>query len=134
MIPRKRTRVVQVFTEPSLTKQAPAQETDINYIVNRYLKVGQMPMPESEPQFGYVPSIDLQEAFEMVMNAEQGFADLPAKVRAAYQNDPLMLLQAMEDPSQRETLEGLGVLKGREVIEPPAGSETVVEDQPDLPL
>lgn len=93
----QRNRIQSTFTKPSRTKQAPAREVDINYIVNRYLKTGQMPMPESEPQYGYMPSIDLAEAYDQIFAAEEHFLSLPAATRAAFNNSPIELLKAVEN-------------------------------------
>lgn len=127
MRPRNRNRVMTVNLEPSMTKQAPAQETDINYIVNRYLKTGQMP-PAPEPQYGYMPSIDLIDAFQLVQDAEDSFMALPAATRAAFANDPVKLLQAVEDPSQMDLLIAHGLANapqqdGKEAAGSPAADE-----------
>lgn len=93
----QRKRIQSTFTKPSRTKQAPAREVDINYIVNRYLKTGQMPLPQSEPQYGYVPAMDLAEAYEQIHAAEEHFLSLPAATRAAFNNSPVELLRAVEN-------------------------------------
>lgn len=125
MHPINRNRVVTEFTEPSMTKQAPAQEVDINYIVNRYLKNGQMPQPATQPVFMDVPSLDLMDAMQIVQDAEEGFASLDSQVRAAFNNNPVELLRALEDPSQRDWLEELGLIDRREIVSPAGSTEPV---------
>lgn len=126
MRPRNRNRVLSVNLEPSMTKQAPAQEVDINYIVKRYLKTGQMPPSEGEPQFGYVPSMDLLDAFTLVQQAAESFDSLPSAVRQQFSNSPLELLQAVEDPSQRHLFEELGMIEVPPIVD--SGASGAVSD------
>ena len=53
---------------------------------------------------------DYQEALIMQQRAELAFAALPSKVRAEWNNDPEMLLRAINDPAQRDKLIEFGIL------------------------
>lgn len=100
------------FTEgPTLTKQAFKDECDINVIMARYEKTGILPnMNPREPRFGDFTSVsDYHNACNRVIAAQQAFDDLPAEVRARFENDPGQLLAALQDPSRKEELTQLGL-------------------------
>lgn len=84
---------------PSKTKQSFKDETDINKLMDRYAKTGQVPAVNNrQPQYGYAPSADFQEALELVQNAKTMFSELPSKVRQNFDNDPAKLLAFVENP------------------------------------
>nr|WAE43579.1 MAG: internal scaffolding protein [Microviridae sp.] len=67
---------------PSLTKQAPADEANINNIVNRFLATGSLPemLP---PQYGDLTlAPDLVTALQTQANANAAWASLPPQIRA----------------------------------------------------
>jgi len=85
---------------PSRTKQSFAKETDLNYLMDRYKKTGQVPAVNNrQPQYGYAPAVDFQEALELVQDAKTMFSELPASVRQGFDNDPAKLLAFVEDPA-----------------------------------
>lgn len=85
---------------PSKTKQSFQDETDINKLMERYAKTGQVPAQNNRlPQYGYAPSTDFMEALQLVQDAKTMFSELPSKVRQNFDNDPAKLLAFVEDPS-----------------------------------
>lgn len=95
------------------TRQSDADAADVNKILERIMKTGVFPQVEREGFFGDVSDVgDYREALERVSKADQSFKQLPAKVRAAFWNDPAEFLDAFQDP------EGLKKLRELEVIPP----------------
>lgn len=83
----------------AVVQQHMARECDINVIVER-AKRGIMPGTVREPGlFADVSGLpqDLTEAFSRVEQANELFAQLPAKAREDLRNDPRMLLKADAD-------------------------------------
>lgn len=103
--------------EVSLTKQADAEAADINYIMKRYEKTGQLPeMIRAEPRYGdFSDAPSFQEALHIVAQAEEQFMALDARVRAEFENDPGRMLEFIDslnhDPEKNRKLveKGLAV-------------------------
>lgn len=108
------------FTMPSLTVQDEKEESDINYIVNKYADgqkgVFTLDLGDSSQyaflQFGdaTLPG-DYSTALELVSGVREEFYSLPAKVRAKFGHDPMNFINQLNDPEtlkylQREGLYG----------------------------
>lgn len=101
------------FTMPSLTVQDEKEESDINYIVNKYADgqkgVFTLDLGDSSQyaylQFGdaTLPG-DYSTALELVSGVREEFYTLPAYVRAKFGHDPMNFISQLNDP---ETLEYL---------------------------
>lgn len=94
----------------SKTKQGLRDGTDINKIMDRWLKHGTSvahlnPRPSTYGDFS--SGLDYAESLNRLKAAEADFAALPARVRAACGNDPAEFLQIVFDPERSEELEGL---------------------------
>ncbi len=96
--------------EVSLASQSSKNECDINYIVDKFLRTGQIPPEVRERVYADVSGItDLASSLAIVERAEAAFMELPANVRSAFGNDPVLFVQAVNDPSQQANLVALGV-------------------------
>lgn len=121
-----RTRAVprlQIFFEgPGRTKQAHKDECDINIMMAKYQKTGQMPAANPfRPIYGDFSHIDdYQAAVNQVHEAQESFADLPSQIRSRFRNDPAELLRFMEDPANTEEAIQLGLLPEPENKKPAA--------------
>ena len=111
-------------------KQADAAETDINVIVDRWMKTGRVPteLNRGEPVYGdFTYGRDLKQAMERVDQALEAFLELPAKARAMADNDPakfLELVQSEDDQVVRELWDaGVQVGEARPADPPPAPTE-----------
>lgn len=82
------------------TKDSFKDECDINKIMKKYLRYGQLPaLVQREPQYGDFSEVpDYQEALEIVHRAEVAFSALPAAVRRECENDPAVFLERVQDP------------------------------------
>lgn len=104
-----------VFDKPSRTKQSFAEECDVNNIMARYATFGVIDhvntaVPMSG-DFTMAPA-DYQQAMDIIMNAEENFAALPSDVRKRFDNNPMNLLEFIQEP-EKNYEEGvkLGIFK-----------------------
>lgn len=98
---------------PGRTKQSFREEVDINKIVARS-RAGQIVshVARGVPTYQDVSDVgDYKGALDMVRNADAFFQKLPAKVRAAFGNDPAAFLDATESNEGRAKLVELGLAK-----------------------
>lgn len=94
------------------TKQSHKDETDINSIMKRFEKTGMIEFINShEPKYGDVTAMDYQTSMQNVAQANEMFADLPAKVRDRFDNDPAELLEFLDNPANREEAVLLGLVE-----------------------
>lgn len=97
--------------DKSKTQQQFAEEADINTIVNKFLKTGQLPTDLKVPRYGDFDEVtDFHTAMNAVREAQEGFDRLPAQMRARFHNDPQELLAFIEDPENTEEAVKLGLL------------------------
>lgn len=104
---------------PSRTKQASADECDINQMMARYQKTGHLPLGMGVGRYGDFDTVDdFLSAQLIVKTAELQFNSLPAEVRGRFNNQPQALLAFIQDPANLEEARKLGLLK--EEIKPKA--------------
>lgn len=106
------------FTMSSLTVQDEKDETDINYIVNKYAdgQKGIMTLDLGDSsQYAYLqfgdatlPG-DYSTALELVSGVREEFYSLPAYVRAKFGHDPMNFIDHLNDPSTLEYLRQQGL-------------------------
>jgi len=106
------------FTMPSLAVQDEKDETDINYIVNKYADgqkgIATLDLGDSSQyaylQFGdaTLPG-DYSTALELVSGVREEFYSLPAYVRAKFGHDPMNFIQQLNDPATLEYLQQQGL-------------------------
>jgi len=98
---------------PSRVVESEAYKTDINYIVAQYVKTGDASkFSERLGSFGDVSEVkDLISCQNVLRDAAEAFATLPAKIRDAFGNDPTVLASALSDPAQRDRLVELGIFE-----------------------
>lgn len=94
------------------TQQHFKEECDINTIVQRFGLTGELPTTVQTPTYGdYTGIFDFQSAMNKVVEAQQNFMTLPAKIRARFHNDPQELLEFVTDESNRPEAEKLGLVE-----------------------
>lgn len=105
----------------TLAQQQFAEECDINTIVNRFLKTGELPTFDARAQFGdFIDMPDsYQEALEAVRNAQKAFSELPSSIRARFYNDPAQLLLWLSDPKNVDEAVKLGLMTKSVAVEQP---------------
>lgn len=119
---------------PSLTEQAHKSETDINLIVKRHRAAGvdlfRVPQASFCGDVVDVTPVTFMEALNVVVQAEQAFADLPAHLRKRFNQQPSELLGFLQDPANYDEALKLGLVNERPVEKT---VETVVEPGPASP-
>jgi phage internal scaffolding protein len=96
--------------DDSLTQQQFKEESDINTIVDRFMKSGVLPTPVNMPQYvDYEGVFDFQSAMHVVRQADENFMRLDAKVRSRFNNSPQEFLEFFADPNNVEEAIRLGL-------------------------
>lgn len=96
--------------EPSLTKQAFAEEADINYIVKQFGLTGQLPQVQAPVYADYDQVFDFQTAQNAIRTATENFMELPAATRAKFHNDPQELLEYVTKEENYDEAVKLGLI------------------------
>jgi len=106
--------------DDSLTQQQFRDESDINNIVDRFMKTGHLPDPVSMPQYvDYEGVFDFQSAMNVVRQADENFMRMDAKVRARFHNSPQEFLEFFADPANTEEAVRLGLAVPKPKESPP---------------
>lgn len=119
----------------SMTKQSFRDEVDINKIMAGVQKTGFMPVRGGQPFYGDVSDVvDYRDSLEKVREAEQLFAQMPARIRSRFDNDPGKMLDFLSDDSNLDEAVDLGLVvkkdEPHEVVVPKAGKPSKVKSQP----
>nr|DAW87291.1 MAG TPA: Scaffold protein [Microviridae sp.] len=119
------------FTMPSLAVQDEKEESDINYIVNKYADgqkgVFTLDLGDSSQyaflQFGdaTLPG-DYSTALELVSGVREEFYSLPAKVRAKFDHDPMNFIDQLNNPATLEYLQQQGLFGNKYTFDKPQQS------------
>ena len=121
----------------SLTKQSFKEECDINNIVRKFETQGILPDNiRSNPQYGDFTNLpSYQESLNVVIEANERFTDLPAKVRKRFDNDPGKLIDFCQDPKNLDEMVELGLAKrprkDGDIIETPPKPRRPAENRVD---
>jgi phage internal scaffolding protein len=100
-----------VCEEPTRTQQHHKDECDINVILERFGKTGQMPVNAISGTYGDFSGVhDYHTAMNALIAAESEFAALPAQIRNKFANDPSNLVQFLDNPDNRAEAEKLGLI------------------------
>lgn len=97
--------------DKSRTQQQFKQESDINYIAEKFMRTGEMPQLVNMPTSGDFQGIfDFQEAMNLINTAKHEFMALPAKIRSRFENDPAKLISFLEDTNNRDEAIAIGLI------------------------
>lgn len=123
MGPHDRLEVLTDVSGESMTKQSFKDECDINVIMARYERSGQLPLSDDvRAEFGdFSDSLSFHEASNRIIAAQDAFMRVPAHIRAEFGNDPGRFLEFAIDPKNLDRMVELGLAVKR----PPAKSEVV---------
>ena len=120
-----------VNNEPSKTKQAFKDESDINNVLKKYAATGSLPLNlKDNPRYGDFSTFqDYQSSIQIVMDAQAQFAGLPSLARERFNNDPGIFLDFMSNPQNSKEFEKLG-LSNPKIISEPTNNEPKLESKP----
>lgn len=111
--------------EPSLTKQAFAEECDINTIVRRFGITGQLPENVRMPTYGdYTGVVDFKTAMDAMALARESFEAMPAHVRERFDNDTQKFVEFCSDEKNRDEAISLGLVPAKPVQESPGATSS----------
>lgn len=114
----------EVTIPPSMTKQSFVDECDINNILREYSVSGQLRHISQRAELGMYADLpdqtDFQTALNIVLEGQQAFDTLPAKVRNRFNNNPAEFLEFMADPANQDEIISLGLAKDNRPPAPPA--------------
>lgn len=111
------------FKAGRMAVQADADAVDINKLIQRAQNGGTMPQASRQGFYGDVSDFGgLQEAFIKVQEAQELFLQYPADLRERFDNDPVRLVEFLEDPGNLDEAVKLGLVEKRvpETPTPPA--------------
>lgn len=98
--------------EERMTSDEFAEESDINVIMARFGKTGVLPENFAMPASGDFTGLsDFKTAMDMVVAAQQEFLKVPAEIRKRFANDPQLLMEFLEDGSNRDEAVKLGLVQ-----------------------
>ena len=94
------------------TKQSFKDDVDVNKILRKFTKTGQLPgMIAQDGRYGDFSEVGtFQDALEKVRFAEEQFHALPAHVRKRFGHDPVEFLGFVADPANKQEMADLGLL------------------------
>jgi phage internal scaffolding protein len=105
--------------DPTMAQQQFREECDINTIMERFGRTGELIAPIRMPQYGDFDGVnDYHSAMNAIVEAQTAFDALPAKVRARFGNDPAEFLDFVYNEENRDEAIRLGLVEA--VIQPQA--------------
>lgn len=112
----KNPRLKISFPAQGRTKQSFKDECDINNIMKKFQRTGQLPdMIRKEPRYGdFADPVDFQDSMNLVIFAQEQFDALPAHVRERFANQPVRFLEFATNPANAEELVKMGLATKRE--------------------
>ena len=96
--------------DKSLAVQSHRDEADINTIVDRFMKTGKFPEDVRAPTFAdFEDIVTFQDAQNAVALARDSFLQMPADVRARFDNDPALFVGFCSDPKNLDEMRSMGL-------------------------
>jgi phage internal scaffolding protein len=98
--------------DPTMAQQQFREECDINTIMERFGRTGELIAPIRMPQYGDFDGVnDYHSAMNAIVEAQSAFDSLPAKVRARFSNDPAEFLEFVYNEENRDEAIRLGLVE-----------------------
>jgi len=127
-----------VCLDPSLAEQNFLEETDINYIVDKFTRTGTIPeAPDLSAFQVFEGPTDYHSALNSIIAAQEQFMTLPPAVRSKFDNDPQGLLDFLGDDKNYDEAVNLGLIPRKSPADggdlSPVTSNTVKGDKAPSP-
>ncbi len=102
---------VQLDPGPGRTKQSFSEESNINLIMKKYEKTGMLDhLNQYEGRYGdFIAAPDYHTAMNSIRSAGEMFMQIPATIRAKFDNDPAQFLAFVQNPDNREQMVEMGL-------------------------
>jgi len=109
-------KVVTEFTKPSKTQQQFKDQCDVNKIIKKYNKTGELThLRQSKGVFADLTYVgDYRQALDKVIQANKSFMELNSQTRNRFQNDPQKLIEFLADPKNESEAIELGLIMAKE--------------------
>ena len=101
------------FTQPTQTQRHFQSDCDINKIMAKFFRCGQFPhLNAAQPTYGDVSEpFSFRDAQNYIIDAEERFMELPAKIRKRFDNNPARLLDFLGDAENIDEAIRLGLVE-----------------------
>lgn len=86
-------------------------ESDINVIVARFGLTGELPEVRMPLSGDFTGVSDFHQAMNLVRQAQESFMEIPAHLRARFNNDPGRLINFLENGDNRDEALKLGLIQ-----------------------
>lgn len=97
--------------DPGMVDPSHKEETDVNWIIDRFHKTGVLPGVDVGSVFADIADAPTyHDAMNIVARANEQFEALDARVRKRFSNDPAEFLAFCSDESNRPEMEKLGLI------------------------
>ena len=116
-------RVQRKLDQKSKVEQSHRSIVNINSIVARYKQTGYLPDPNVKPTYGdFTKFTDFHDCKNRIQKAHADFLNLSSEIRKRFKNDPGLLIEFLNDPSNRSEAIELGLIVN--VPDEPSSSNT----------
>lgn len=126
-------RIRTMNEEPTRTQQQFQADVNVNNIMKRYKKTGQIShLSGRQGQYMDLTSApDYFEAMQKIATANTAFLNLPAEVRRRFGNDPALLLEFIHNPDNYDEGVKLGLFQPKNRIKetPAPNSQPINNDE-----
>lgn len=115
----ERSRVQVSTVGESLTQQHHAHDADVRNIIKQYDRTGLIAnVNRGVARYGdYSEVNEYREALDLVIGANESFAELPAKIREMFSNDAGAFFEFATNPENAAEMVKLGLAEAPEVVE-----------------
>jgi phage internal scaffolding protein len=123
----------KTFTEESRTSQSAADAVDVHKIMKNYNATGLLRrVHEGQLEYKNLAAVvnedgrfELGEAYQLIAQARENFDELPAYLRAKFDNNPQVFHEFVNNPANYEAMVELGLA----IADPAPNIEGVVRDR-----
>lgn len=128
----QRERVSEKNLQPSETKQSFKDECDINHIIKQYSTTGVIThLNQRSENYSDVSDVeDYQASMNIIVAAREAFDSLPSVLRKRFENNPTNFLAFLNDPSNADEMERLGLGTIRKTSSEPSQAPVKAADEP----
>jgi hypothetical protein len=121
--------------EEKMTRESDAASADINFILKRagVSSPGQLPLPPAV-YFDVTELGDYRVLSDRLVRVREYFDGMRAEIRAEFMNDPLVFLDAVNDPRNADRLREIGVFEAVPVVSAPGEGGAVAPASAVAPL
>lgn len=109
----------QDFKKPSLAKKSFKESCDINFILSKYQRTGELPISRKPALYGDFSTVgDYLSSMQTIVKADEQFNGLDAKIRDRFNNDPARFLEFVHNKENYDEGVKLGIFLPKEAPMP----------------